>query len=40
MSKEYLEPEIEIIRLAAQDIIMVSGGLAEDELPPIPIPNG
>lgn len=41
MSKEYLEPEIEIIRLAAQDIIMVSGGgLEEDELPPIPIPNG
>lgn len=41
MKKEYIVPEVEVLRLETVDIITTSinGGLEEDELPPIPIPT-
>lgn len=35
MKELYAEPELEVIRFEATDIITTSGGLDEDELPPI-----
>lgn len=39
--KIYFEqPEISVIPFDIADVITTSGGLDEDELPPIPIPQG
>lgn len=40
MRKEYLKPEITLIRFQPQESITATAGsgLEEDELPPIPIP--
>lgn len=35
--EKYIEPEIEIVRLQSTDIIASSGGLDDNELPPIVI---
>ena len=36
MKKEFVEPEVELIRLDVTDVITTSNGLEEDELPWVP----
>ena len=38
MKKEFVEPEVELLRLTMMDVITTSGDLEEDELPWVPMP--